>query len=153
MTYLIFALKPEAQAFVDRFKLGKTKSNNFLSIIVSGVGKENMYQCTQKILKRMQDGDKIANIGICAGNNSYTIGELILDAKELHCEDTPQYDAKSYKLVDMESSGFLKATQDLPNSYIFKIVSDHFEPDTITKEKTKKLIYDKIDEIMLRMGI
>ena len=50
----------------------------------------------------------------------------------------------------MEAYGFYDAVVHNPairNAYIFKVVSDHFEPKLITKEKTKALIFDKIDAI------
>jgi hypothetical protein len=52
----------------------------------------------------------------------------------------------------MESAGFIKATKDIKNSYIFKIVSDYFEPEKVTKDKAKQLIFNKIDEIMKEIG-
>ena len=47
----------------------------------------------------------------------------------------------------MESNGFLKAAQDVENKYIFKVVSDHFVPHEVTKEKTKSIIFTVIDDI------
>ena len=57
---------------------------------------------------------------------------------------------EGFELVDMEAYGFYDAVVHNPairNAYIFKVVSDHFEPKLITKEKTKALIFDKIDAI------
>ena len=35
----------------------------------------------------------------------------------------------------------------IKNMYILKVVSDHFKPETITKDKTKALIFNAIDDI------
>ncbi len=148
MLYVICALKPEAQAFVDKYKLSKTKQNDKITIIVSGIGKENMFSTTKKIVKIMNSKDIILNIGICGGSTKFKIGELI-DAREhtLTCRDSEVSINGIYELVDMESAGFIKATLDIENSYIFKVVSDHFEPHKVTKEKTKSLIFNVIDDI------
>ncbi len=45
----------------------------------------------------------------------------------------------------MESFGFYEAVKEIPNYHIFKVVSDHFEPKRVTKDDTKKLIFDAID--------
>jgi hypothetical protein len=34
---------------------------------------------------------------------------------------------------------------------MYKIVSDHFEPHKVTKEKTKALIFNVIDEIVQKV--
>ena len=151
MKYIITALKIEAQAFVDKYKLGKSKSNDEISIIVSGIGSSNMYNATTRTVALINDEDMILNIGICGASRKYSIGELIkIDfAKNiLTCVDAPINEENLYEAVDMESAGFIDATKDIKNRYMFKVVSDYFEPHKVPKEKTKKLIYDKIDEIM-----
>ena len=57
MKYIITALKIEAQAFVDKYKLGKSKYNDEISIIVSGLGSSNMFNTTAKIVALMNDDD------------------------------------------------------------------------------------------------
>ena len=151
MKYIITALKIEAQAFVDRYKLGKSKSNDELSIIVSGLGSSNMFHATAKIVALMNDDDIILNIGICGASKEFEISELIkidFEKNILTCVDEPVSSSNNYDAVDMESTGFIDATSSIKNRYMFKVVSDHFEPHVVTKDKTKKLIYDKIDEIM-----
>ena len=51
MLYIVTALKPEAQAFIDKYKLIKTKlglfslfTNDDMMLIVSGVGIKNLAQ-------------------------------------------------------------------------------------------------------------
>ena len=57
MLYIVVALKPEAQAFVDRYKLSKSKLGNFtlfsndnMILIVSGLGVQNSTQATQTLI-------------------------------------------------------------------------------------------------------
>lgn len=149
MLYIICALKPEAQAFVDKYKLSKSKKNDKITLLISGIGKENMFIATQKIVEMMDKNDTIINVGICGGSKKFAIGELI-DVKEhtLTCSDSEVSTCGEFELVDMESDGFIKATLHVENKYIFKVVSDHFEPHKVTKEKTKSLIFNAIDEIL-----
>ena len=69
------------------------------------------------------------------------------DNNTITCID---YEAKESKfdIVDMESDGFREATKDVKNSFIFKVVSDHFEPHTVTKERAKSLIFNVINDII-----
>ena len=151
MVYIIVALKAEAQAFVDKFKL-KNYQNDHIKVVISGIGSKAMKEKTIEVLKAFDKKDKILNIGICGANENYTIGELI-DARqeEIICVD---YEMKNHKysIVDMESAGFIEATMGIEESYIFKIVSDHFEPHKVTKDKSKQLIFNQIDEIMKRIN-
>ena len=141
------ALKAEAQAFVDKYKL-KNYKNSEIEVTISSIGSEAMFQATTKVLQTFCENDIIINVGICGAKSNYHIGELI-DAryKTITCIDYEATDSK-YEIVDMESAGFIKATKDIKNSFIFKIVSDHFEPHTVTKDKTKQLIFKQIDKIM-----
>ncbi|MCF6298220.1 MAG: hypothetical protein L3J08_09615, partial [Flavobacteriaceae bacterium] len=66
---MIFALKAEAQAFVDK-KLD-------VNIIISGIGSQNMYNATKKTLKLMNEDDIIVNVGICGASKKFHIGELL----------------------------------------------------------------------------
>ncbi len=148
MIYILVALKCEAQAFVEKFKLVSNKQNENLSVVISGVGNENMKKTASKIVSKMRDDDTIINVGVCGAEKKYKIGELLDDRDVvLSCVDH-EVDYKKHEAVDMESSGFKEATKDVKNSYIFKVVSDHFEPKSVTKDLAKKLIYKRIDEIM-----
>jgi nucleoside phosphorylase len=175
MLYLLTALKPEAQAFVDKFKLVKSKCENFtlhegknIKVIVSGVGVENAKIAANVMIKNFKPGecDIFINIGICGANSRYKIGELleigsimyrnekfILNENISHvitCNESEVSDER-YNIVDMESFGFYEATKGLKNLYMYKIVSDHFEPHKVTKEKTKALIFNVIDEIVQKV--
>lgn len=148
MLYIVCALKAEAQAFVDKYKLPKNKQNFQITLVVSGMGSKNMYEATQNIVKTMRKNDTIINVGICGAVKKFSIGELI-DARDenLTCVDSEISEDGKYELVDMESDGFIRATKEIENKYIFKVVSDHFEPHKVTKEKTKSLIFNVIDDI------
>jgi len=148
MLYVICALKSEAQAFVDKYKLSKTRQNSQITLIVSGIGRDAMFTTTKNIMKTINKDDVIINIGICGGSEKFFIGELIDGFKNnLTCVDAEVSQKGDYELVDMESAGFLKATENFKNRYIFKVVSDHFEPHKVTKDKTKSLIFNVIDDI------
>jgi len=150
MIYIITALKAEAQAFVDKYKLKNYKNEN-IKVIISGMGKENMKNSTCHALEEFCDGDKIVNIGICGASSCHVIGELIDGMKtKITCVEHEVWHDK-FEIVDMESDGFLEATKGIKNRYMFKVVSDHFEPKSVTKDKAKKLIFDNIDEIMKRV--
>lgn len=172
MLYIVTALKPEAQAFVDKYRLTKTKCGDFtlfcsenLKLIISGIGVDNATNATNALLEKFNPSfdDIFINIGICGANQKYHIGELIKigsivykDKKYIindnisnviRCANS-EISQDLYEIVDMESFGFYKATIGIKNRYIYKVVSDHFEPDIVTKEKTKKLIFGVIDEII-----
>ena len=148
MLYIMCALKSEAQAFVDRYRLTKTKQNSNITVIVTGIGSQAMFNATKDIINNISNNDTIVNIGICGGSEQFFIGELVdCFKKNLTCVDSEVSEKGNYELVDMESAGFLKATEGFKNRYIFKVVSDHFQPHKVTKEKTKSLIFNVIDDI------
>ncbi|DAB28358.1 MAG TPA: hypothetical protein CFH78_02885 [Sulfurimonas sp. UBA10385] len=175
--YIVTALKPEAQAFVDKYKLKKSKCDNFtlfsdekLKVIIGGIGVHNAKNATLALIQMFKpsNNDIFINVGICGANQKYTIGELIKigsivykDKKyiindstftTITCKDIEMsYDV--YDIVDMESFGFYEATKEIKNRYMYKVVSDNFEPNKVTKEGTKKLIFSLIDEIMKEVEI
>lgn len=173
MIYIIVALKSEAQAFVDKYKLQKSKigglivfSNDVIKLIISGIGVDFSRHATQTFINHydITDDDIYINVGICGGDESYEIGELLEvgsirydgieyvhkeNKKQIHTLDEEMRE-DGFELVDMEAYGFYDAVIHNPaikNAYILKVVSDHFTPELITKEKTKALIFDKIDTI------
>ncbi len=152
MIYIVTALKPEAQAFVDKYKLPKSKKNSEISLFISGIGSQNMLQTTKDIIKLMSEDDIIVNVGICGASKKYKIGQLIDGLKEnLTCVDYEVSQNDCYELADMESSGFLEASKTVKNRFMFKVVSDHFEPHKVTKEATKSLIFKAIEEIIKKV--
>ena len=175
MLYIVTALKSEAQAFVDKYKLSKTKCENFtlfvgtkINVIICGIGINNARTATEIIIKNFkpQQDDIFLNIGICGANRDYEIGELIEIGSIIYkndifvinnnisntitCTDC-EIDENHYNIVDMESFGFYEATKSITNRYMYKVVSDHFEPSTVTKDKTKSLIFNAIEDVMKRV--
>ena len=172
MIYIVTALKPEAQAFVDFYKLKKSKLGNHTAfmneniiLVVSGLGVINARLATQTLINHFDitDDDIYLNIGICGASSKYEIGELLeigsivyddinytfKDEKEIVCLNQEASEC-DYSIVDMESYGFYDAVVHSPaikSFYIFKVVSDHFEPDKVTKDKTKSLIFNVINDI------
>ena len=77
MIYIVTALKPEAQAFVDFYKLKKSKLGNYtafidnnITLIVSGIGVVNARLATQTLINHFDitDDDIYLNIGICGAS-------------------------------------------------------------------------------------
>ena len=173
MTYIVTALKPEAQAFVDYYKLKKSKLNDYklffnekIRLIISGMGVDNARIATQTLINHfdIRDDDIYINAGICAASRSYKIGSLIECGGILYegieyifYEQKPLIDCVSheiscpiYERADMESYGFYDAVVHNPaikRFHIFKVVSDHFEPKKVTKERAKSLLFNQIDAI------
>lgn len=176
LLYLVTALKPEAQAFVDKYKLKagtlstfKIFYNDNMCLIISGVGVSKSRKATQTLINHydITDEDTYLNIGICGASQVHTIGTLLeigslsyhkkthslhnTSSLHLSCVDTP-IDEPLYEIVDMESFGFYDAVQHSPaikHVHILKVVSDHFAPESITKEMTKSLIFNQINALHL----
>ena len=173
MLYIVTALKPEAQAFVDKYKLQKSKLQNYtlfhnenIRLIISGIGVDNARIATQTLIDTydITNNDIYLNIGICAAPTSYTIGQLLeigsvayknttytfnTNKHTITCKDE-EATIKQETIIDMESFGFYDAVIHNPaikKFHILKVVSDHFQPQTITKEKTKSLLFNLIDAI------
>lgn len=174
MIYIVVALKAEAQAFVDKYKLHKITIGSYKAfqntqfiVIISGMGVHNSMLATQTLIDTfdIRDEDIFLNVGICGANREYSIGELLVISEILYkgksyvlsdmksrtitCVDEPIKD-KRYQIVDMESFGFYEAVNHSPaikQKYIFKVVSDHFEPENVTKERAKSLLFNQIDGI------
>ena len=172
MIYIVTALKPEAQAFVEFYKLTKSKlgkyfifSNTNIRLVISGLGVNNAREATQTLINNFDitQSDIFLNIGICAASSEYEIGKLIeigsitYDAIEYNFKNkkkilcvNQEASEMCYEIVDMESYGFYDAVIHNPaieKFYIFKVVSDHFEPQKVTKDGTKALIFNVINDI------
>jgi purine-nucleoside phosphorylase len=172
MIYIVSALKSEAQAIIEKFKLKKSNSkelsffhNEHIILIVCGLGVDNCKIKTTLVIDyfNINDKDYLFNIGICGANNTHNIGSLyelsiikfhnklfILNTNTqniIECLETPSNN-NQLCIVDMESLGFYEASKNIKNVRMFKIVSDHFEPHKVTKDKTKKLVSAKLGEII-----
>ncbi|MCK4973751.1 MAG: hypothetical protein KAR81_00740 [Sulfurimonas sp.] len=177
MLYILTALKPEAQAFVDKYKLNKSECENFtvftgnnIKVIVSGLGVDNAKLATTAIIKKFkpEDDDIFLNIGICGASKEYEIGQFLEIGSIIYndnkyiinsnfpniitCKDSEVYEDNG-NIVDMESFGFYSATKDIKNRHMYKVVSDHFEPSKVTKDKTKSLIFNVIEEVMKKVKV
>lgn len=175
MLYIIVALASEAQAFVDKYKLQKEKllkyklfTNNKMKVIISGIGVDNARLATQTLIDYfdINDNDIYLNIGICGASKEYQIGDILEitaiiyqkkkyflyenDKYTLECTDVPDDNLRENTIVDMESFGFYDAVIHSPaikKMKILKVVSDHFEPYNITKDRVKQLIFNQLDYI------
>ncbi len=166
MVYILTATKTEAQALVEHFKLSKKDNcfgNEKIEVYISGVGLENAYHLAKKLQDRVSLEDTVINIGIAAASKQYAIGEIVtikkvcfedeelIISKEgeklLTCK-TPQ---KRYQetIVDMEGFGFTKVFAKY-NFKIYKVISDHFEPEKITKDGVKKLLKNALLRIDIK---
>ena len=174
MIYIVVALKSEAQALVDKYKLTKSTlknytlfSNNMMKVIVSGIGVENSRVATQTLINHFDitDDDSYINIGVCGANFNYKIGE-ILKIGEIVYEDISYKFAQGITLQckneeitqgdfeagDMESYGFYDAVIHNPaikNFAIYKVVSDHYKPNSLTKDMVKSLLFKQLDTLEL----
>ena len=173
MIYIVAALKAEAQAFIDKYKLTKVKLanstifvNDNMTLIISNLGVTNARNATQTLINQFDitDDDIYLNIGICGATTSYEIGSLLeigslvydeiayefkKERKSITCVDEA-ISENIYEIVDMESYGFYDAVVHNPaikNFHILKVVSDHFEPERVTKDGTKKLIFNVLESI------
>jgi len=142
--------------------------NEEVKLIVTGVGIENAMMATSAFLGHFppSSDDVFFNIGICAAPKSFEIGEAVLAHKitsnleqkhsyfpdilfehtlsecELLCVSSPQ-NTPLHVPTDMESYGVYKAVSrflDTHQILFFKVVSDHFEPENVSKELTIELI-------------
>ena len=173
MLSIVVALKAEAQAFVDAFALQKSKlatytlySNAQMRLIISGMGVVNARLATQTLINHFDitDEDRYINIGICAASKRHKIGEILeigsvvyeeqsyifdTNGKTIHCVERPMTQ-ELHEIVDMESYGFYDAIIHNPaikNFSIIKVVSDHFEPESVTKDGAKQLLSQAIKRV------
>lgn len=144
--------------------------NSEIKLIISGMGLDNAMMATTALLSHYTptQNDLLVNIGICAAPENFKIGNPLV-IHQIHYEqhsyfpdilfEHPFYESDIITLdapsdtnfltaVDMESYGvykaaarFLKAHQIL----FFKIVSDSFEPQSVTKELALELVSKNIE--------
>jgi len=171
MIYIFVATKAEAQAFVDKYKLPKKRQNTItyfenekLCVIITGIGVKNAIDVATTIKQHfaLTIKDTIYNIGIAAASTTYAIGEVV-SIKECrykeHCIelsnsgvtlttlDTPLTTLRD-GVFDMEGYGIAFVFSEL-NLYIYKVISDHAQPQIISKDYAKRLIFKNIEEFGL----
>ena len=123
-------------------------------LIVTGIGIENAKKAALFVKEHFSPSleDILLNIGIAAVSKEIPVGTLCkvgsviykdarIDLSEdgflLQTVDTPQKTPRE-TLVDMEAYGLVEIFgTDLK---VYKIISDHFEPENVTKEGVKKLV-------------
>lgn len=139
--------------------------NDDIALLVSGMGSANTMMAVSALLgwRIPEAGDVLINIGICGAPAEYTIGEALLIHQifegerryypdilyphtlrevSLVCIDSPQSIVRDYP-VDMESSAVFQAASrffKLHQLAFIKIVSDHFTPESVTKEGAMDLV-------------
>jgi len=146
--------------------------NDEIVLLVTQPGRINAMMALSALLgwKLPQPNDILINIGICGGPKSFSIGEALLIHKiqdttrryypdilyphsfresPLACIDTPA-DTPSDVPVDMESVGIFAAASrffKLHRIAFLKIVSDHCDPQSVTKEKVISLIQEHVQTL------
>jgi nucleoside phosphorylase len=139
--------------------------NKEVKLIATGIGIENTMMATSALLGRFPPSktDILLNIGICATPQSFEIGEAFLVHKisyknnflfpdilfehtlkesDIFCVDEPANEILKFP-VDMESYGVYKAASRFFSTHqmlFLKVASDHFEPQSVTKELAIELI-------------
>jgi len=143
-------------------------------LAVTGSGYENALMTTAALLghRPPEAGDLLLNAGICAAPESYPLESLLL-AHKLTCKGMPDYypdmllshDHPEVTLetvsipqreplthpADMESHAVFKAASRFMGVHqmlFAKIVSDHFEPERITKEMGTTLVRSHVETLL-----
>lgn len=146
--------------------------NEQMVLLVSGMGKPNALMAVSALLgwRIPKIEDCMINIGICGAPLTYEIGEALLihqiyegnrryypDILYTHplregsliCVDEAQSGLHDSP-VDMESSAIFQAASrffKLHQMAFIKIVSDHFAPETVTKEGVIQLIQSNLNRV------
>lgn len=157
MTLIHTALLCEAQPLIETFGLEKVINkkeykNDFLVLIVSGIGEE---KTSTALIKAFQTYPikKAINIGIAGcRDKTIPIGSLFCANKEL--ENIPHASISTVKsptkdinttLVDMEARAFCFTCKEKGvDFYVFKVVSDYLDDTIPQKSFVTKLIRDTL---------
>jgi len=169
MIYIFTATKSEAQAIVEHCKLKKNKNYTFsffqsktINLLVTGIGKELVQRSLENFFQTFQptQQDRFINIGITAAPKEFAIGTLhkvqtiLFENKAITLDENgitlrtlllPQ-NTPLNTFADMEAFFIAQKLQNY-SLEIYKVVSDHFDPSSVTKEKTKQLIKKALKEI------
>ena len=146
--------------------------NEEIKLIISGMGILNAMMATSALLGHCppNENDLLVNIGICAAPKNFEIGEALLihkinykehsyfpdilfehqlkESDILSVDEPVENDLQTP--VDMESYGVYKAASRFFRTHqilFFKIVSDHFEPQCVTKELAQELISKNMPDL------
>lgn len=145
--------------------------NETIALVISLVGYDNALMATTALLNTFvpNEDDILINIGLCAGPKQFALGTLVeagtlsykdaytyslhkhskLPQHPLTCYDSPVSLPQTH-LADMESHAVFKAASAYikrDNIGVIKIISDHFEPQTLSKNSAQKLLHSNISAI------
>lgn len=141
-------------------------------LLVTGMGKVNALMAVSALLgwRIPEAGDTLINIGICGAPSDYAVGEALLSHQiiegdrryypdilyphslretSIRCVDAPQSTLSDFP-VDMESSAIFQAAArffKLHQMAFVKIVSDHFNPESVTKEGVTELFRSHVNTL------
>ncbi len=180
MLGIVAALHAEAKPLVEHFKLKKDMSfhglnlfsNDWLELVVSGVGKTKSAIATTRLLSRGK-ARAVVNIGICGSLREDDIGECFLihhlkdngtgrvwipdclvrtglQEASLITVDRPADISSGPALVDMEATGFFEAANHFisPSRIaLMKVVSDRNDGRAFSHDEVSSLIAQREPEI------
>ena len=176
MIYIFCAFETEARALIDKYKLSKSKSgrytlfaNDNVLLFISGMGQENAFEAVQHLLLNFpaKQEDIFINLGVCAAQSTYEIGEILqikklVDEEESHFLKTvsssilnvscfsakmPQDRPVNEDIAEMEAmSIYNNISQYFRAEHIsfLKVVSDNFNPVKLEKQFIISLIQKNI---------
>ncbi len=179
MLYIICAFEAEARALIDHYKLIKTQTSPYalfkgdeICLLISGMGVQKAKTATHYLLEtyRVNENDAFLNLGICAAQESFNIGELLqVDTlqnesctysletfpsaiQKVSCYSSSQVLDKPAPtdIAEMEALAVYNvvSTPFTPLKISFlKVVSDHFKPFKPKKQFIIELIRKNIDAI------
>lgn len=150
----------------------KIYENENVKLVVCGVGYNNALLATTALLAHFvpSKDDILINIGVAAAPKKFELSSLVIGHKITYKEksyypdvlfshrfkeanittvDEPQETAHT-NLVDMEASAVFQAASRFMQSdqmVFMKIISDHFEPESVTKELILKSFQTNRDDI------
>ncbi|MEA3523339.1 MAG: hypothetical protein U9R50_10215 [Campylobacterota bacterium] len=147
-------------------------ANEEILLCVTQVGYDNAFLTTQRLFqyRKAKECDIMINLGLCGAPKEYKLGSLLLIDKivyqkqisilditiEHSCIEstllsvTQAQSSTAKTPVDMEADAIYRAVSDFmnPHQLLFvKIVSDHFKPESLTKNLAYGLINKQIKVI------
>lgn len=146
-------------------------TNDNIFLVIGLKGYDNTLMATTALLSHYSPKDNayFLNVGLCGAPHTYDIGTLV-EVNSLIYEDaysfhlTPRTDlnqsaletlneagdVKKEHMVDMEAYAAFKAASlfiKRENITVLKVVSDHFEPYTLSKNLATTLIHKNVSKI------
>jgi len=149
MIYILCAFETEARALIDRYKLQKKHSGPYKYfgddqrlILISGMGQDNASEAITHLLLNFSHipDDIFINLGVCAAQSSFDIGELVQIKKlqneeESHFLSTPNSDLKSVSCFSAKKALDRPVNEDIAEMEamnIYKTISQYFQADKIS---------------------